>query len=323
MLTLRKNRSLYAGATLRQKSAYAERWLRRPEPVFSRDGRGDERSSGWGRRPTARPPRVAARSRERLRLFRRLRPWSRGGAPPVALRDVPGVLSWARDLFHQMATSGVTVTEFDGSDDGRWHHRLTVTCDDRAGLLADLSEHLRAHDVDIVSAAVATDTESGHIVDSFAVCNPHRVSSPGLAALLAVRATRACISLKGQGQGQGCGAAAAAPLKPRRRERAAHAATRGRLRVRPGGSRARGPGCLHVAESCRRTALLCRFATPRPEAVCRLRHLSRCVTPCGRSPSAPCTQNAFQADQPPRLPPRRRPGLHAGPTVEGATRRFR
>ena len=84
-----------------------------------------------------------------------------------------------------MATSGVTVSDFDGSDDGRWHHRLTVTCDDRAGLLADLSEHLRAHEVDIVSAAVATDTESGHIVDSFAVRNPHRASSHGRATRLA------------------------------------------------------------------------------------------------------------------------------------------
>jgi hypothetical protein len=71
---------------------------------------------------------------------------------------------------------GVTVHDFGGGgedpddpDEGLWHHRLTVTCEDRAGLLADLSEHLRAHEVDIVSAAVATDTESGHIVDSFAV----------------------------------------------------------------------------------------------------------------------------------------------------------
>jgi hypothetical protein len=80
-------------------------------------------------------------------------------------------------------------------DEGLWHHRLTVTCDDRAGLLADLSEHLRAHEVDIVSAAVATDTDSGHIVDSFAVraaprrelrrdaappmCSPRRKGQPG------------------------------------------------------------------------------------------------------------------------------------------------
>ena len=70
-------------------------------------------------------------------------------------------------------SGGVTVS--DGTDseevlDGvsGWH-RLTVTCDDRGGLLADLSEHLRAHGVDVVSAAVATDTESGQIVDSFAV----------------------------------------------------------------------------------------------------------------------------------------------------------
>ena len=69
---------------------------------------------------------------------------------------------------------GVTVRDSSADDaasglqDGA-HHLLTVTCDDRAGLLADLSEHLRAHGVDIVSAAVATDTESGHIVDSFAV----------------------------------------------------------------------------------------------------------------------------------------------------------
>jgi UTP:GlnB (protein PII) uridylyltransferase len=67
---------------------------------------------------------------------------------------------------------GVVVCELDSEaaelHDGAWH-RLLVTCDDRAGLLADLSEHLRAHGVDIVSAAVATDTDSGLIVDSFAV----------------------------------------------------------------------------------------------------------------------------------------------------------
>lgn len=77
---------------------------------------------------------------------------------------------------------GVTVCDFGGAeepDEGLWHHRLTVTCDDRAGLLADLSEHLKAHEVDIVSAAVATDTESGQIVDSFAVrARRARAASP-------------------------------------------------------------------------------------------------------------------------------------------------
>ena len=53
-------------------------------------------------------------------------------------------------------------------------HAITVTCDDRAGLLADLSEHIRTCGVDIVSATVATDTSSGFIVDSFAVrAAPH------------------------------------------------------------------------------------------------------------------------------------------------------
>ncbi len=60
--------------------------------------------------------------------------------------------------------------QFDGEEDEAeaWHI-LTVTCDDRAGLLADLSEHIRFCGVDIVRASVATDTESGLIVDSFAV----------------------------------------------------------------------------------------------------------------------------------------------------------
>jgi UTP:GlnB (protein PII) uridylyltransferase len=53
-------------------------------------------------------------------------------------------------------------------DDERAWHLLTVTCDDRGGLLADLSEHIRCCGVDIVSATVATDTDSGLIVDSFA-----------------------------------------------------------------------------------------------------------------------------------------------------------
>lgn len=48
-------------------------------------------------------------------------------------------------------------------------HAVTVTCRDREGLLADLSEHIRHRGVDIVAASVATDTDSGLIVDSFAV----------------------------------------------------------------------------------------------------------------------------------------------------------
>ena len=48
-------------------------------------------------------------------------------------------------------------------------HQLNVTCPDRDGLLADLSEHIRACGVDIVSASVATDTSSGLVVDSFVV----------------------------------------------------------------------------------------------------------------------------------------------------------
>jgi UTP:GlnB (protein PII) uridylyltransferase len=73
----------------------------------------------------------------------------------------------------ESSASGVTLADAaelsaNALDEGAWH-RLTVTCDDRAGLLADLSEHLRAHGVDIVSAAVATDTDSGQIVDTFAV----------------------------------------------------------------------------------------------------------------------------------------------------------
>lgn len=60
-----------------------------------------------------------------------------------------------------------------GVGDERAWHLLTVTCDDRAGLLADLSEHIRCCGVDIVSASVATDTESGLIVDSFAVRDTH------------------------------------------------------------------------------------------------------------------------------------------------------
>ena len=52
-------------------------------------------------------------------------------------------------------------------DDERAWHLLTVTCDDRGGLLADLSEHIRCCGDDNVSATVATDTDSGLIVDCF------------------------------------------------------------------------------------------------------------------------------------------------------------
>ena len=112
---------------------------------------------------------------------------------------------------------GVTVRDFcgeDDPDDAVWHHRLTVTCDDRAGLLADLSEHLRAHDVDIVSAAVATDTESGHIVDSFAVRGHAALgAAPARSACAAAQPRRKGVTLERLGQ---CDAAVA-PLKPRRR----------------------------------------------------------------------------------------------------------
>jgi UTP:GlnB (protein PII) uridylyltransferase len=72
------------------------------------------------------------------------------------------------------AVEGVVVSDAveaprDGPEDERAWHLLTVTCDDRTGLLADLSEHIRYCGVDIVSASVATDTDSGLIVDSFAV----------------------------------------------------------------------------------------------------------------------------------------------------------
>ena len=47
--------------------------------------------------------------------------------------------------------------------------QVTVTARDRPGLLADLSEHIRACGVDVVSASVATDVESGLVIDSFVV----------------------------------------------------------------------------------------------------------------------------------------------------------
>lgn len=84
--------------------------------------------------------------------------------------------------------AGVVVTDAPDvaleNDDERAWHLLTVTCDDRSGLLADLSEHIRCCGVDIVSASVATDTDSGLIVDSFAVrahlrSRPHSASHAG------------------------------------------------------------------------------------------------------------------------------------------------
>ena len=214
------------------------------------------------------------------------------------------------------AAAGVTVHDFDGSDDGRWHHRLTVTCDDRAGLLADLSEHLRAHDVDIVSAAVATDTESGHIVDSFAVRD--HAAPPREAAC--VRATQSWVAPERAGSGP----TPLALLPQRRCSRAAGYAPRtlsGAVGCACGQAGAEaGAQTRRVAESHLRCDAH-RFATLGPEAACRPKYSSHCATPCGRSPSAPCTPSGSQADQPPRLPPPQRPGLHGGPTAEGATRR--
>ena len=72
---------------------------------------------------------------------------------------------------------GVTISE---ADSGEEHHLITVVCPDRKGLLSQLSEHLRALQVDVVHASVATDTESGHVVDAFAVRSegPKRSSLP-------------------------------------------------------------------------------------------------------------------------------------------------
>ena len=89
MQTLRENRALYAGATLRQRSAYAERWLRRPEPVVSGDGRGCRGARiGWGKSPhglcgdfCARHS-DAAQALERVRTCRRALPsYLRRAAP--------------------------------------------------------------------------------------------------------------------------------------------------------------------------------------------------------------------------------------------------
>ena len=75
---------------------------------------------------------------------------------------------------------GVTISE--ASD----NHLLRVTCSDRDGLLSDLVQHIHSHGIDLVSADVATDTESGLIVDSFVVRDAEsgsKVASEKLAAL--------------------------------------------------------------------------------------------------------------------------------------------
>jgi hypothetical protein len=115
---------------------------------------------------------------------------------------------------------GITVrnSSADELQDGA-HHLLTVTCDDRGGLLADLSEHLRAHGVDVVSAAVATDTDSGHIVDSFAV----RARSGGGRVMRA----RMCKGPRaGRAGAKSLRACAQPPARLRRAARTAHAHTR-------------------------------------------------------------------------------------------------
>ena len=75
---------------------------------------------------------------------------------PTALDSPLGELS-----LTDPDAGGVTV----GSDG----QSLVVTCSDRDGLLSDLVAHLRSSGVDLVSATVATDTESGLIVDTFVV----------------------------------------------------------------------------------------------------------------------------------------------------------
>lgn len=81
-----------------------------------------------------------------------------------------------------MQAPGVLVEHAPAVGEVEAWHTLTVTCDDRAGLLADLSEHIRFCGVDIVSASVATDTHSGLIVDSFAVRGPQAQRFAGAGA---------------------------------------------------------------------------------------------------------------------------------------------
>lgn len=80
---------------------------------------------------------------------------------------------------------GVSVVECETS------HTLVITARDRAGLLADLSQHCRASGVDIVSASVATEESSGLVVDSFVV---HDAATGGKLAAKAVEAL--CSSLR-------------------------------------------------------------------------------------------------------------------------------